>query len=252
MIAAGPDNSPRTALVTGAAGRIGRAITLGLIEAGFAVAIHAHRSAAAANNLADAIAATGGHAAVVHADLADDADVARLVPAAAGAIGPLSLLLNNACELEREEPGRLDLALWDQQFAVNLRAPMLLADAFAAQLPRGTDGSIINLLDQQALGPTPRVLSYTLSMAALSAATVPLAQALAPRVRVNAVAARPSLRSRRQEPGGFASRSAPASSGHGPARDEIVAAVRYLVAARSVTGQTIAIDGGPHTLVADT
>ena len=246
MIVASTDDSPRAALVTGAAKRIGRAITLALAEAGYAVAIHAHRSMAEAESLADAIAGAGGRAALVRADLSDHADVARLLPAAAAAVGPLTVLVNNACEFELDEPGRLDPRLWDRQFAVNLRAPVFLADAFAAQLPRTADATIINLLDQRVLRPTPRFMSYTLTKAALHVATVTLAQALAPRVRVNAVAPGPTLRSPRQDASAFSSQAAAVPLGHGPAPEEIAAAVLYLVAARSVTGQTIAVDGGQH------
>jgi NAD(P)-dependent dehydrogenase (short-subunit alcohol dehydrogenase family) len=246
MAAARIETALRTALVTGAARRIGRAITLALVESGYAVAIHARHSVAEAESLARAVIGGGGHAVVVQADLSNHDEVAGLLPVAASAMGPLTLLVNNACEFEHDELGRLDRSVWDRQFAVNLRAPVFLAEAFVAQLPPGINASIINLLDQRVLKPTPQFMSYTLTKAALHMATMTLAQALAPRVRVNAVAPGPTLESLRQSPDAFARQSAAVPLGHGPGPDEIAAAVLYLVGARSVTGQTIAVDGGQH------
>src|SRR5215468_4114975 len=134
---------PRAALVTGGARRIGRAIVLALAHAGYAVAIHANRSLAAAQELRDDIAREGGHAGVVAADLADHDAVLGLVPAAAAAVGRLSLLVNNASEFEPDDIGHLDRDRFDRQFAVNLRAPLFLAETFAAQAPAGA--AIINL-----------------------------------------------------------------------------------------------------------
>src|SRR5262245_39029147 len=191
--------APPAALVTGGARRIGRAIVLALAEAGYAVAIHHNRSAADAEALATAIKNRGGPAAIVAADLADHGAVERLVSAANAALGPLSLLVNNACVFEPDEIGGLDRERWDRHFAVNLRAPLFLAEAFAAQAPDRGDASIVILLDQRVLKLTPQFVSYTLTKSALHAATSTLAQALAPRVRVNAVAPGPTLQSVRQD-----------------------------------------------------
>jgi len=237
---------PRAALVTGAAQRIGRAIALALAQAGHAVAIHAHRSVAQAQGLAEDIVIRGGRAGVVEADLADHDQVGGLVAAASAAVGALTLLVNNACEFEPDEIGGLDRLRWDRHFAVNLRAPVFLAEAFAAQVPIGADASIVNLLDQRVLKPTPHFVSYTLTKSALHMATITLAQALAPRVRVNAVAPGPTLKSARQDGAGFARQSDAVPLGHGPSPQDIAAAVLYLVGAPSVTGQTIAVDGGQH------
>jgi NAD(P)-dependent dehydrogenase (short-subunit alcohol dehydrogenase family) len=233
-------------LVTGAARRIGRAIALALAEAGYAVAIHANRASAEADTLRGEIARNGGRAAIVHADLADHAAVSALVPAAVAAVGPLTLLVNNAAMFEPDEIGKLDRALWDWQFAVDLRAPVFLAEAFAAQAPRDADASIVNMLDQRVLKPTPRFVSYALAKSALYAATRMLAQALAPGVRVNAVAPGPTFASARQQPEDFASQGAALPLGRGPAPEEIAAAVLFLARAGSVTGQTLAVDGGQH------
>ena len=239
-----PDTA-RAALVTGGAQRIGRAIALALAQAGYAVMVHAHRSRAEAEALCAEIADAGGRAAAVVADLSDGDQVSRLVPAAV-AFGPLTLLVNNASEFERDEFGTLDRARFDRTIAVNLRAPLFLAEAFAAQAPAGANASIVNILDQRVFKPTPLFVSYTLSKGALFTATTTLAQALAPKVRVNAVAPGPVLRSPRQTADDFARQAATLPLGKGPVPEDIAAAVLYLAEAASVTGQTVAVDGGQH------
>jgi NAD(P)-dependent dehydrogenase (short-subunit alcohol dehydrogenase family) len=245
-MSSGPAVQPRAALVTGGAQRIGRAIAAALAQRGYAVAVQTRRSGDAAAALVAEIVAADGRAAVVEADLADHAAVLRLVPAAAAAVGPLTLLVNNAAEFEPDEIGRLDRARFDRHVAVNLRAPIFLADAFAAQVPAEGDGSIVNLLDQRVLKPTPRFLSYGLTKSALYAATTTLAQALAPRIRVNAVAPGPTLPSPRQDAAAFARQAHAVPLGHGPSAQDIADAVLYLAGAASVTGVTVAVDGGQH------
>jgi NAD(P)-dependent dehydrogenase (short-subunit alcohol dehydrogenase family) len=241
-----PEPTRRAALVTGGAQRIGRAIALALAQHGYAVALHAWRSRAASETVAGEIAAAGGRAAVVEADLADHDAVLRLVPAAAVAVGPLRLLVNNVAEFEPDEIGRLDRARFDRHFAVNLRAPIFLAEAFAAQAPTGADASVVNLLDQRVLKPTPLFFSYGLTKSALHVATTTLAQALAPRIRVNAVAPGPTLPSPRQDAAAFARQAHAVPLGRGPSPQDIADAVLYLAGAASVTGVTIAVDGGQH------
>lgn len=240
------DGTPRAALVTGAARRIGRAIALALHQAGYAVAIQANRSVAEAKTLCDEIARAGGRAAMVRADLADHSQTAGLVPAAAAAIGPLTLLVNNAAMFEPDAIGALDAERFDRQFAVNLRAPLFLAEAFAAQASAGANASIVNILDQRVFKLTPHFVSYTLAKSALHSATRMLAQALAPTVRVNAVAPGPTIASARQQQQDFARQAAAVPLGHGPSAEEIAAAVLYLASARSVTGATLVVDGGQH------
>jgi NAD(P)-dependent dehydrogenase (short-subunit alcohol dehydrogenase family) len=240
------DETPRAALVTGAARRIGRAIAFALHEAGYAVAIHARHSLGDAEALRDEIARANGRAAVVKADLADHAAVAGLVAAANAEVGPLTLLVNNASSFEKDEIGALDVARFDRQLAVNLRAPIFLSEAFAAQARAGVDASIVNILDQRVFKPTPHFVSYTLAKSALHAATRMLAQALASKIRVNAVAPGPTVQSVRQQAEDFARQAAAVPLGRGPGMDEIAAAVIYLAGARSVTGVTLAVDGGQH------
>lgn len=217
-----------------------------LADAGYAVAVHANRSVADAEALCKSIEQQGGRAAVVQADLADHDAVLRLVPAAVAAIGPLTLLVNNAGEFEPDTLQTLDRAGFERHLAVDLRAPIFLAQSFAAQLPEGAEGSIVNVTDQRVVQPTPNFFSYTLAKSALTTATVTMAQALAPRIRVNAVAPGPTLQSERQSAEMFARQSSAMPLGHGPAADEIAAAVLYLAGARSVTGQTLLVDGGQH------
>ena len=235
--------SPKAALITGGGRRIGRAIALALAAAGYAVVLHAHRSRADAEALVAEIAGRGGRAHVVAGDLADAAGVAGIVPAAA-AFGPLSLLVNCASEFEPDDLATLERARFERTMAVNLAAPLFLAQGFAAQAPAGA--SIVNVLDQRVLKPTPLFLSYTLSKSALHTATTTLAQALAPRIRVNAVAPGPTLPSPRQSEAEFAAQAVSLPLARGPTPEDIAAAVVYLAGAASVTGVTLPVDGGQH------
>jgi NAD(P)-dependent dehydrogenase (short-subunit alcohol dehydrogenase family) len=240
-----PQSAPRTALITGGGRRIGRAIALALSQAGYAVALHANRSRADAEKLAGEITSVGGRATVVLADLADPEALARLVPAAAVAFGPMTLLVNNASVFEEDDIGILTRAQFDATMAVNLTAPLFLAQAFAGQVDASRNASIVNIVDQRVLRPTPKFFSYTLSKSALHLATTTLAQALAP-LRVNAVAPGPVLPSPRQNAEQFAIQAASVPLGQGPSPEDIAAAVLYLAGAKSVSGVTIAVDGGQH------
>jgi NAD(P)-dependent dehydrogenase (short-subunit alcohol dehydrogenase family) len=238
------DQAPaRNALVTGGARRIGRSIALALADAGFSVIVHSRHHDADAAALVMEIVARGARAALVSADLANDAECAGLI-ARAAAHGPVDLLVNNASVFEDDAVGTLNSAQWDRQFIINLKAPVFLAQAFAAQARDGA--SIINITDQRARKPVPRHFSYSLTKSALEDATIMLAQALAPRVRVNAVAPGPTLPSPRQDPAAFRAQAAVLPLGRGPSPQDIAAAVLYLAAATSVTGETIAVDGGQH------
>jgi NAD(P)-dependent dehydrogenase (short-subunit alcohol dehydrogenase family) len=242
------DDNPRThraALITGGARRIGRAVALALSDAGYAIVLHANRSRGEAERLAADIVNAGGRATVATADLADHAAVRGLVPAAS-AFGPLTLLVNSAAEFEPDEIESLERGRLERTFAVNLAAPLFLAQAFAAQAPADAGASIVNVIDQRVLKPTPRFLSYALSKSALFTATTMLAQALAPKVRVNAVAPGPTLPSPRQSEAEFAAQAATLPLQRGPSPQDVAGAVLYLAGAASVTGVTIAVDGGQH------
>jgi NAD(P)-dependent dehydrogenase (short-subunit alcohol dehydrogenase family) len=236
----------KAALVTGGAQRIGRRIVERLTAEGYAVAIHCRRSAEEAERMVDRIRQAGGEAAVVQADLAEADAVERLVPEAVRALGPLTLLVNNASEFEPDEIETLTQARWDRHFAVNLRAPAFLARDFAHQLPAEAQGCIVNVVDQRVWKLTPQFFSYTLTKAALFTATQTMAQALAPRIRVNAIGPGPTLSNVRQGDEDFDKQSSAVLLGHGGTPDEIADAVLYLAKAGSVTGQMIAVDGGQH------
>jgi NAD(P)-dependent dehydrogenase (short-subunit alcohol dehydrogenase family) len=239
----GPNETRGTALITGGGRRIGAAITRALAQVGYTVVMHAYRSHAEAEQLAAEITRSGGKAHVVRADLADAESVRGLVPAAA-AFGPLTLLVNSAAEFEPDEIATLTPEGFARTLAVNLTAPLFLTQAFAAQARQGS--SIINVLDQRVFKPTPRFLSYTLSKSALHTATTTLAQALAPKLRVNAVAPGPTLPSPRQSEAQFRRQTGNVPLGRGAGLDEFGAALRFLLAARSFTGQMLALDGGQH------
>jgi NAD(P)-dependent dehydrogenase (short-subunit alcohol dehydrogenase family) len=236
----------RTALVTGGARRIGRAIVEALARDGYRVAIHCHGSTSEAEALKAGLAGQGLRAEILNADLADPNALAVLIDAACTALGPLTLLVNNASLFEPDELQTTDPTLWRRHLAVNLEAPVFLTRDFARQLPDGLDGAVVNIIDQRVLKPNPLFFSYALSKAALFSATRTMAQALAPCIRVNAVGPGPTLPSRRQSLSDFARQSAAMPLGTGPEPEDIAAAVLFLAKARSVTGQMMAVDGGQH------
>lgn len=241
-----PPTIPRAALVTGGAQRIGRALANELARAGFAVAIHYRRSRSEADVLASDIARAGGRAVALAADLADEAQVQALIGRAADALGPLGVLVNNASVFERDEALTVTRASWDAHLETNLRAPFVLAQNFARQLADPAEGLIVNLVDQRVWNLTPHFVSYTLSKAGLWTLTQTLALALAPRIRVNAIGPGPVLPSVRQTPDQFARQVASVPLRRAPSLDEIAAALRFVLGARSLTGQMVALDGGQH------
>lgn len=234
------------ALVTGGARRIGRAIVQDLAAGGFAVAIHCHGARDEADALAARIAAGGGAAAVIEADLTDMDAAATLVARANAALGPVRLLVNNASLFEDDAADDFDWRVWDAHFDLHLKAPALLARQMAAALPEGLDGLVVNVIDQRVWRPTPKFFSYTLSKSALWTATRTMAQAYAPRLRVNAIGPGPTLANERQTEADFARQIDGLLLRRGPALGEFGATIRYLWQARSVTGQMIALDGGQH------
>jgi NAD(P)-dependent dehydrogenase (short-subunit alcohol dehydrogenase family) len=241
--------SLRAALVTGGSRRIGRTLALRLAERGFSLAIHHRASPDEAEAVAAEIAALGGRAVTVDGELSDPKDVATLVPRAVEALGaPLTLLINNASLFLDDRVGHLADAQWDLQLDVNLKAPVFLTQAFAAQAPDGVDAQVINLIDQRVLKQNPQFFSYSISKAGLFHATRMLAQALAPRIRVNAVGPGPTLPSIHQSAEIFAAEAASTLLGKRATPEDIAQAVLYLVDAGAVTGQMIAVDAGQHLL----
>lgn len=238
-------SSRGAALVTGAGRRIGQALALEAARAGYDVAVH-HRGAPdeAADTVA-AIQALGRRAIAVSAELSDEAQVAGLI-ARTTALRPLTLLVNSASSFNDDRVGSLDRALWDAHLETNLRAPIVLAEAFATALPADVEGLIVNIVDQRVWRPNPQFFSYSLSKAGLWWATQTLAQALAPRIRVNAIGPGPTLPSVHQAPGEFEAEAAGTLLQRHAEPDDLAAALRYLIDARAVTGQMIAVDAGQH------
>jgi NAD(P)-dependent dehydrogenase (short-subunit alcohol dehydrogenase family) len=235
-----------TALVTGAAHRIGRALALSLAADGWLVALHYHRSAQAAQDLAEEIARAGGQAFPIDADLAREDDVQTLIPRLIGEIGPLGLLVNNASVFERDQAMTATRASWDLHLETNLRAPFVLSQGFAAQLPDGQSGSIINVIDQRVWNLTPDFTSYTISKAGLWALTQMMAMALAPHIRVNAIGPGPTLPSKHQTDEQFARQCQAMPLQRGATLAEMSAALKFILSSPSMTGQMIALDGGQH------
>jgi NAD(P)-dependent dehydrogenase (short-subunit alcohol dehydrogenase family) len=233
-------------LVTGAARRLGRAIALDLAAAGYDVAVHFNSSRDDAEITASEVAKLGRKATLVEADLADEIQVEMIVPSAAKALGPLTALVNNASIFRDDRIDTMTRASWDMHIETNLRAPLVLAQAFAKQLPAGRDGAIVNMLDQAVWKLTPQFLSYTVSKAGLWTLTRTLAQALAPRIRVNGIGPGPTLKAAKQSAENFAKQVDATLLKRAPEPADIAGAVRYLLSAKAVTGQMIAVDSGQH------
>ena len=239
-------STQRTVVITGASRRIGRAIALDMAAGGWCVAIHYRHSKSDAQALCSEIQASGGRAAIFHADLQDFQALGRLMSDCTAVLGIPSCLINNASEFLLDSVHNTDEATWDTHLDINLKAPVFLAQAMARILPEGVPGNIINIIDQRVWKLTPDFFSYTISKAGLWTATRTLAQGLAPRIRVNAIGPGPVLRSVHQTDAEFDAEKKSTLLHTGPSTDEIAAAVRFILSSPSMTGQMIALDGGQH------
>lgn len=243
-----------TALITGAARRLGRAMTLYLAQRGYDVAIHYDRSEAEANDTAAAARQFGVRAEVFQADLLDESATAALLPAVRARMGQVGVLVNNASIFEYDNIHTATRQSWDRHFESNLRAPFLLIQALAAQTPPADRSSgepvaralVVNMIDQRVLKLTPEFSTYTLAKAALWTLTQTAAQALAPDVRVNAIGPGPTLQGARQSHDHFTRQRAATVLERGADADDITAALGYFLDAKAVTGQLICVDGGQH------
>lgn len=233
------------ALVTGAGGRVGRALAIRLAERGHDVAVHYNGSEAGAEETAVAIRALGRRAETLWADLLDPASAAALVPRAAEALGgPLKILVNSASLFDRDQLETATAEAFQRHMGVHGLAPMLLTQAFAAQAEEGA--LVVNMIDAGVLHPGPDFFTYTLSKSVLVTMTRTAALALAPRVRVNAIAPGPTLPAPRQRPEHFAALRAGTPLGHGSDPDDLAGALDYLLGAKAVTGVVLPVDGGQH------
>ncbi|MEM7661759.1 MAG: SDR family oxidoreductase [Pseudomonadota bacterium] len=239
----------RIALVTGSGARLGKAMAEALGADGWAVGVHYRTSSTGADHTVSEIEKAGGRAATVQADLGDVESRAGLIAETGERLGgPVSLLINSASTFEPDTAQTFTSRDWDFHFDINLHAPVHLAQMFSAQLPDQTDGVIINLIDQRVWKLNPTFFTYTLSKSALWTATRTLAQALAPNIRVNAIGPGPTLASIHQSDDVFADEAKNTLTQKGSSPEEIVRAMRYLIDAKSVTGQMIAADGGQHLM----
>ena len=236
----------KTALVTGAGNRIGRAIASALGAAGWNVAVHYHKSRESAEGLVAEIKRCGAGAVAIQADLSNPNQLQAILPKISGALGLVDCLINNAAVFERDELDTLDHISWESHLAVNLTAPLLLTQAMARGLSNKEKGNVINIVDQRVWNLTPHFVSYTLSKSGLWTMTQTLALALAPRIRVNAIGPGPTLPSKRQTTAKFKSQWQAVPLQRPTAVEEIGEAILYILGAQAMTGQMVALDGGQH------
>ena len=244
------------ALVTGAAKRLGRAMALYLAERGHDVALHYAGSAEAAEEVAGQIRAMGRRAVTVQADLTVEAETQTVIDrAVAGLGGPLTVLVNNASIFEYDTLASATRDSWDRHLESNLRAPFVLTQGFAAQVPMGArdendepiaSALVVNMIDQRVRKLTPEFMTYTIAKAALWTLTQTTAQGLAPDIRVNAIGPGPTMQGARQSAAHFAGQRAATVLGRGAHPADITAALGYFLDAPSITGQLLCVDGGQH------
>lgn len=239
-------NDQPAVLITGASARIGKAMALDLGGLGWPVIVHYAQNEQAAHAVVAEIRQAGGTAHALQADLEDVSATSALITAAEAKIGPIKILINNASVFEPDDVQDFTIEQWDTHFALHARAPALLSQHFVQQLPEGDEGLIVNIIDQRVWRLTPKFFSYTLSKATLWTMTQTMAQALAPRIRVNAIGPGATLANIRQSDEDFQTQTESVPLGRGPDLSEFSATVRYLWQSRSVTGQMIALDGGQH------
>lgn len=234
------------ALVTGGARRIGRALVAAAADAGYDVAIHVRAVDDDAEAAASEVRARGRKAQIHACDLRRESTTVALVGEVEAELGPVTLLVNCASLFEHDAFSDMNRASWEAHMEINLRAPLVLAQNFARRLPDEHEGLIVNILDQRVWRPTPDFFSYSLSKSALWDATRMMAQALAPRIRVNGIGPGPTLASIHQDAAAFAQEAASTLLQRPVSPADIGHALRYLIDAHGVTGQMIAVDSGQH------
>lgn len=241
-----PQDTIATALVTGAGRRLGRAVALDLAQRGWRIGVHYRASEAEAEGVVGEIEALGGQAAAIQADLGRLNELAPLIEMCSERLGVPTCLVNNAACFEWDSVETLDAETWQRQLDINLRAPVFLTQAFAGALPDSHSGNVINLIDHKVWCLNPDYFSYTIAKSALWTATQTLAQALAPRIRVNAIAPGPVLPHEGQSKADFAEECRSTLMKRVVSIDDVTGAVRFFLETPSVTGQMIALDGGRH------
>ena len=244
------------ALVTGAGARLGQAMALYLGQRGYDVAVHYAGSKDGADDTVAQLTAMGRKGGALQADLLDEDATDALLPAAVDALGgPITVLINNASIFEYDTVATATRTSWDRHIGSNLRAPFVLIQAFAAQVPDPdpdaigepvAKGLVINMLDQRVHKLTPEFMTYTIAKMGLWAMTQTTAQALAPRIRVNGIGPGPTLQGHRQSKSHFDAQRQATILKRGANPTDITAALGYFLDAPAVTGQMIAVDGGQH------
>ena len=234
----------QTAIVTGGARRIGAAIVRALAADGWHIVIHCNTSRTEANALAREV----GNAVVVTADLVDAGAGTAIVAAATG-LPPLALLVNSASRFSYDRIEDFDVAAFDTHMAINLRAPALITRAFAAAvLPSEDAALVINLLDAKLESLNPDYFTYTLSKIGLEGLTELTARAYAPRLRCAGIAPAVTLVSGPQSRENFEAVHPMNPLHRGVRVDEIVAALRFIIATPTFNAQTITLDGGQRLM----
>jgi len=241
-------NTPKVALVTGAAKRLGRSIALALAAAGWDIVVHYGASRQDAERTVDEIRALGRRACALQCELSDEAAVRRLLPEANTLLGPVGCIVNNASLFDYDAAADFSHGSLDRHMHINLAAPILLARALHGATPEGSQAVVINLLDQKLYNLNPDFLSYTLSKAALESATTMLAQALAPRVRLVGVAPGLTMISHLQSEEEFSATHSLSPLGESSRPDEVAQAVVFAASNRALTGTTLLVDGGQHLM----
>lgn len=239
----------RVALVTGAAKRLGREIALDLAHHGWDIALHYRRSAAEAHDTAAELRALGVRVHLLQADLADEAACRALLPLAVAALDRVDAVINSASTFEYDNAARFSYAQLDTHMRANTAPAIVLAQALAEHVQaRGQRGVVVNLLDQKLWNPNPDFLSYTLSKAALEAATTLLALSLAPQVRVAGVAPGLTLTSAWLQGAEFDAAHQLSPLGRSSTPADVARSVRFVLDTESITGTTLLVDGGQHLM----
>jgi NAD(P)-dependent dehydrogenase (short-subunit alcohol dehydrogenase family) len=234
------------ALITGAGKRIGYHLALSLAKEGWSIAAHFNQSENGVMELCQEIKAFGGNVITLNADLKNDKEVIPLLSTCQTELGLPNLLINCASVFYKDELGTLESQVFDEQMAINLKAPLLLSKAFAEAHQKSSSANIINITDQRVHNLNPTFFSYTLTKVGLSAATITMAQSLAPNIRVNAIAPGPVLQSIHQTKDEFNNECNSTLLGAGTTPEEIFETVKFILQTKSLTGETITLDGGQH------
>ena len=245
-----------SALITGAATRIGKEMALGLAAQGKNIVVHYMNSKKEAEQVVLEAKSYGVRAECIKADLLKDTEVSGLISGASSLIGnPLDVLVNNASIFEYDNIDTASIDSWDRHIGTNLKAPLFLMQEFSRQVPDGivdskgeylSQANIVNIVDQRVLKKTPEFFTYSLAKMGLWSLTQTAAQALAPKIRVNAIGPGPTIQGHRQKEDHFKKQRKNTVLKRGSAPNEILAALTFILNTPSITGQLICIDGGQH------